>query len=100
MISLSVAALAALAAGFLVRSLDRRRHRYGVFLLPGVSMAVALVLWVCLQLAGIGSDPDLHWLAWALPPVAGAAAAVAAVLTLAPRREARDNADLNRVLRL
>lgn len=100
MISLMVVALAALSAGFLIRAVDRRRSRYGLFLLPGVCVAAAMVLWVFLQLGGIGSDPDLHWLAWALPPCAGAVAAVITALAVAPRRESQDTAELERVLRL
>ncbi|MBO0908995.1 hypothetical protein [Arthrobacter sunyaminii] len=99
MISLIVAALAALAAGFIVRGADRRRTRYGLFLLPGLSLAAAMILWVGLQLGGVGSDPDLFWLAWVLPPVAGAAAAVIAAVVTGPGREARDAAELERVLR-
>lgn len=99
MISLIVAALAALAAGFIVRGTDRRRTAYGLFLLPGLSLAAAMVLWVGLQLGGVGSDPDLYWLTWALPPVAGAAAAVIAAVVIGPRREARDAAELEKVLR-
>ncbi len=100
MISLIVAAAAALAAGFIVRSADRRRSRYGLFLLPGLSLAAAMILWVGLQLGGVGSDPDFHWLTWALPPVAGAGAAVVAALITGPRREAQDAAELERALRL
>ncbi|MET4061472.1 lipopolysaccharide export LptBFGC system permease protein LptF [Arthrobacter sp. UYP6] len=100
MISLIVTALAALAAGFILRGADQRRSRYGVLLLPGLSLAVAMVLWVALQLAGIGSDPDLYWLIWVLPPVAGGVSALITALALAPRREAKDTAALERALRL
>lgn len=100
MISLGVAAAAALAAGFIVRSLDRRRSRYGLFLLPGLALAAAMILWAGLQLGGAGSDPDLFWLTWVLPPVAAVAAAVIAAVTTGPRREAEDAAKLERALRL
>ena len=99
-ISLSVTALASLAAGFIIWGADRRRHRYGVFLLPGLSLAVAMVLWVFLGLAGTGSDPALYRLPWILPPLAGTAGAGITALVLGPRREARDTADLERALRL
>ena len=100
MVSLVISSLAAVAAGFLIRGADRRRSRYGLLLIPGLSLAVAMVLWVGLQLAGTGSDPDLHWLAWALPPLAGAAGGVLTACLVGPRREAADNAELERVLRL
>jgi len=98
-ISLIIAALAALAAGFVVRAADRRRTAYGIFLLPGLSLAAAMVAWVVLQLGGTGSDPDLYWLARVLPPVAGTAAAVIAAVVTGPRRDARDAAELDKVLR-
>ncbi|WP_341393496.1 hypothetical protein [Arthrobacter sp. G119Y2] len=100
MASLIVAVVASMAAGFIVWGADRRRSRYGIFLLPGLALAAGLLLWVVLQLAGAGSDPDLHWLVWALPPAAAAVAAVTGALIIGPAREARDTADLERVLRL
>ena len=100
MISLIVTALTALAAGFILRGADRRRSRYGAFLLPGISLAVAMVLWVGLQLSGIGSDPDLYWLIWVMPPVAGGVSALVTARALAPRREAQDTAALEGALRL
>jgi peptidoglycan/LPS O-acetylase OafA/YrhL len=100
MASLIVAVAASLAAGFIVWGADRRRSRYGIFLLPGLGLVAGLLLWVILQLAGAGSDPDLHWLVWALPPVGAAVTAVTTALVLGPARESRDTAELERVLRL
>ena len=99
MLSLMVAALASLAVGFIVWGADRRRARYGIFLLPGLALAAGLLTWLVLQLAGAGSNPDAYWLVWALPPAVGAIGAVAAALILGPAREARDTAELERVLR-
>lgn len=100
MASLIVAAAACLAVGFVVWGADRRRSRYGIFLLPGLAVVAGLLLWVALQLAGTGSDPDLHWLVWALPPVAAAVCAGAAATILGRARERRDTAELEQVLRL
>ncbi|WAP52689.1 hypothetical protein OL239_05620 [Arthrobacter sp. ATA002] len=100
MASLLVAAAASAAAGFIVWGADRRRSRYGIFLLPGLALAAGLLLWIALQLAGAGSDPDLHWLVWALPPAAAAVTAVTGALVTGPAREARDTAELERLLRL
>ena len=100
MASLIVAVAASLAAGFIVWGADRRRSSYGIFLLSGVGAVTGLLLWVVLQLAGAGSDPDLHWLVWALPPVAAAVGTVTTALVLGPARQARDTAELERVLRL
>ncbi|MBP3034880.1 hypothetical protein J2M53_01245 [Arthrobacter sp. zg-ZUI100] len=100
MITLVVSALASLAAGFIVWGIDKRRSRYGIFLLPGLAMAAGLLLWLVLQLIGTGSDPDLFWLTWAAPPLAGAVAAVAAALIVGPRRRDEDDAALEAILRL
>ncbi|MCC9195927.1 hypothetical protein QNO08_13245 [Arthrobacter sp. zg-Y820] len=99
MTSLIVTALASLAVGFVVWGADRRRSRYGIFLLPGLALVAGMLSWILLQLAGAGSDPDLHWLVWVLPPVIGAVGAVGTALVLGPAREARDTAELERVLR-
>lgn len=98
MASLIVAALATVAAGFIVWGADRRRSRYGIFLLPGMALVAGLLPWILLQLAGAGSDPDLYWLVFVLPPAAGAVGAVVTALVLGPAREARNLAELKLIL--
>lgn len=100
MISLTVSALTALAVGFIAWAADKRRARYGIFLLPGLSLAAGLLLWLLLQMTGFGSDPELFWLVWVLPPVAGAVCAAVTARQVGRRREAGDTAELEHALRL
>ena len=95
-----LAAAATAAAGFLVWGADPRRSTYGILLLPGISLAAGLTAWILLQFSGIPVTPGLTWLTWAVPVMAGPAAAVTAALLLVPRRTARDNAEEQRILRL
>ncbi|WP_312181607.1 hypothetical protein [Arthrobacter sp.] len=100
MLELMIAAAATTAAGFIIWGADRRRKRYGILLLPGISLAAGLLAWIILQFSGAGASIDYSWLTWSVPVIAGPAAAVAAALILVPRRTARDNAELDRILKL
>ncbi|MFZ3453952.1 hypothetical protein [Arthrobacter sp. 7Tela_A1] len=100
MLELMLAAVATASAGFIVWGADPRRRRYGILLLPGISLAAGLTAWILLQFSGIPVTPGLTWLTWAVPVMAGPAAAVTAALLLVPRRTARDNAEEQRILRL
>ncbi|MBD8044136.1 hypothetical protein H9638_09985 [Arthrobacter sp. Sa2BUA2] len=88
------------AAGFIVWGADPRRQRYGVLLLPGISLAAGLLAWIVLQFSGTSASLDYAWLTWAVPVAVGPAAAIAAALVVVPPRSARDNTELNRILKL
>lgn len=100
MLELMLTAAGTAAAGFIVWGADRRRQRYGVLLLPGVSLAAGLLAWMILQFSGASASQDYAWLTWAIPVAMGPAAAVAAALMVVPPRSARDNAELDRILKL
>ncbi|MBF4993737.1 hypothetical protein ITX31_06395 [Arthrobacter gandavensis] len=95
-----LAAAALAAAGFMVRGADPRRSTYGVFLPSGVALAAGLGTWIILQFTPVVTSSDFSWLSWALPVLAGPAAAVAAVLATVSRRLPQDNAERERILRL
>ena len=99
-VELMVIVPAALAAGFAVWGLDRRRSRYGVLFAPGIALAACALAWILLRMAGLGSHPEAYWLVWAVPVAAALAAAAISVVLTAPRRARRDAADLERALRL
>ncbi|MBD7995316.1 hypothetical protein H9639_08415 [Arthrobacter sp. Sa2CUA1] len=100
MLELLLAAAGTAAAGFIVWGADRRRRRYGILLLPGISLAAGLLAWIILQFSGVSTSLEYAWLTWALPVILGPAAAVAAALLIVPPRSARDNAELERILKL
>ena len=97
---LMLAAAATAAAGFIVWGADPRRRAYGILLLPGISLAAGLFAWIVLQFTPVVTSPSFHWLSWALPVLAGPAAAVTAALAAGARRTARDKAELERILKL
>ena len=96
MTAVLLAAAATAAAGFLVWGADPRRSSYGALLLPGISLAAGLVTWIILQLTPAVTSSAYAWLTWALPVAAGPAAALLTV----SRRQARDNAERERILKL
>ncbi|WP_066295700.1 hypothetical protein [Arthrobacter luteolus] len=100
MLELMLAAAGTVSAGFIIWGADRRRQRYGILLLPGISLAAGLLAWIILQFSGTGASSEFAWLTWAVPVAVGPAAAVAAALTVVPPRSARDNAELERILKL
>ena len=95
-----LAAAGTTAAGFIVWGADPRRARYGILLLPGISLAAGLLAWIILQFSGASASQDYAWLTWAVPVAIGPLAAVAAALMIVPPRSARDNAELERILKL
>ena len=95
-----LAAAATAAAGFIVRGSDPRRSTYGILLLPGISLAAGLAAWIILQFTPAVTSASFSWLTWALPVLAGPAAAVAAALLTVSRRLPRDNAERARILKL
>lgn len=95
-----LAAAALAAAGFIVRGADPRRSTYGVLLLPGISLAAGLSIWIILQFTPVVTSAGFSWLSWAVPVLAGPAAAVAAALATVSRRLPRDNAERERILKL
>ena len=97
---LMIAAAATAAAGFIIWGADRRRQRYGILLLPGISLAAGLAVWILLQFSGVEASAGYSWLTWFVPLLAGPAASLAAALIVVPRRTARDNAELERILKL
>lgn len=99
MVSLIVVTGFAITIGFFVWLADRRHHLYGILLLPAISLCSALVLWVILQFAGVGYDPDLFWLAWLLPPVAAAAITVAAAWWFGRHRDKADADAMTAILK-
>jgi len=95
-----LAAAATAAAGFIVWGSDPRRSTYGILLLPGISLAAGLAAWIILQFTPAVTSASFSWLTWALPVLAGPAAAVAAALLTVSRRLPRDNAERARILKL
>ncbi|MFJ2507490.1 hypothetical protein [Arthrobacter citreus] len=95
-----LAAAALAAAGFIVWGADPRRNTYGILLLPGVSLAAGLGAWIILQFTPLVTSAAFSWLTWAVPVLAGSAAAVTAALLTVSRRLPRDNAERERILKL
>lgn len=95
-----LAAAATAAASFIVWGADPRRSTYGILLLPGISLAAGLGVWIILQFTPAVTSAAFSWLTWALPVIAGPAAAVAAALLTVSRRLPRDNAERERILKL
>ena len=95
-----LAAAATAAAGFIVWGADPRRSTYGILLLPGISLAAGLGVWIILQFTPAVTSAAFSWLTWARPVIAGPAAAVAAALLTVSRRLPRDNAERERILKL
>ncbi|MER2135732.1 MAG: hypothetical protein ABS910_13740 [Arthrobacter sp.] len=95
-----LAAAATAAAGFIVWGADPRRSTYGILLLPGVSLAAGLGIWIILQFTPAVTSATFSWLTWALPVAAGPAAAVSTALLTVSRRLSRDNAERERILKL
>ena len=97
---LLLAAAGTAAAGFIVWGADPRRRAYGILLLPGISLAAGLFAWIILQCTPAPATVEFSWLTWAVPVVAGPAAAVAAAAAAGSRRTAQDKAELERILKL
>lgn len=98
MVTLVVVTGVALTVGFVVWIADRRHQRYGLLLLPGVSLGSALILWIILQFAGAGYNPDVSWLNWLLPITASAGIAIGTAWRLGRHREQADLRALNKAL--
>lgn len=99
MVSLMIVAGVAVFIGFFAWFADRRHHRYGMLLLPGICLCSALILWIILQFAGLGYHPDLFWLAWLLPLVVSAVITVAAAWWSGRHREQADAEAMTRILK-
>ncbi|NJC22997.1 quaternary ammonium compound-resistance protein SugE [Arthrobacter pigmenti] len=99
MVSLIVVTGVAITLGFGVWFADRRHHRYGLFLLPGVCLGSALLMWIILQFAGLGYHPELFWLAWLLPLVAALALTVVAAWWFGRHREKADADAMTAILK-
>lgn len=99
MVSLIVVAGVAISIGSLVWVADRRHHRYGILLLPGIGLGSALLLWIVLQFAGLGFHPELFWLVWLLPLVVSTALTVAAAWWFGRHREKADSDAMTAILK-
>lgn len=99
MVSLIVVTGVAISIGFFVWFADRRHHRYGLLLLPGVCVICALLLWIILQFAGLGFHPELSWLAWLLPLVISTGLTVAAAWWSGRHREKAERDAMTAILR-
>lgn len=98
MIALIAVTGVALTVGFFVWIADRRHQRYGVLLLPGVGVGSAVTLWIILQFAGVGYNPDLFWLSWLLPILISFGLTVGTAWWVGRRREKADLQALNNAL--
>lgn len=81
------------ALGLAVRYLVRGRDTYGAALLPSVSVAVSVIVWVGL-LWGLNWQFDGTWI-WVAALVAGPLAALGVALALPGRRREADRTLLN-----
>lgn len=99
MVSLIVITGVSITLGFFVWFVDRRHQRYGILLLPAISVGSALVLWIVLQFAGLGYNPDLFWLSWLLPLVVSAAVTVGTAWWLGRHREQLDREAMTNALK-
>lgn len=99
MVSLILVTGVAISVGFFAWFADKRHHRYGMLLLPGVSLCSALILWIILQFAGLGYHPDLFWLAWLLPLVAATIVTAASALCFGRHREQADAEAMTAILK-
>ena len=88
--------LGAAALGAVPRYAIPGRERYGSALLPGVSVAVASIVWA--SLTWLGWRFDGGWIWW-VSLIAGVVAAVAVAFILTPRRKAHDSALFERLSR-
>lgn len=81
--------IAVIAAGIggIVRYALPRRDTHGMLLLPAISTAAAMIVWVILLWAGLTFDGG--WI-WVISLVAAAAAGVIASLVLPRLRDAAD----------
>lgn len=75
--------------GLVLRYLIPQRDTYGVLLLPAVSAAATLIVWVALLWAGLTFDGTWIWVA---SLVAAAAAAALTAVILPRRRKQSDDA--------
>ena len=98
MVALVLLVLVAAAVGFIAWAVDRRRHAYGVLLLPGIAVAAAVLLWFVLMAAGLGSEPGVHFLSWLLPMAVSLPAAWAGAWWIGRRRVQRDTERLTALL--
>lgn len=99
MVSLIVVTGVAICIGFFVWFADRRHHRYGTLLLPGICLCSALVLWIILQFAGLGYHPDVFWLAWLLPLIVATAITMTAAWWFGRHREKADAEAMTAILK-
>ncbi|MDF9277025.1 hypothetical protein P4U43_04375 [Arthrobacter sp. EH-1B-1] len=99
MVSLIVVTGVAISIGFFAWFADRRHHRYGMLLLPGISLSSALILWIILQFAGLGYHPDLFWMVWLLPLVAATIVTACAAWWFGRHREQADAEAMTAILK-
>lgn len=100
MLILILVTLAAAAAGCSVWAADKRRRRYGAWLLPCTAVVSALLAWLLLGFTDIKANDGLVWLLWAVPIAVSVVVSLAVSAVLGRRREAQDTAKLESVLRM
>ena len=99
MLTLILVTLAAAAAGLAAWAIDRHRDRYGVLLLPGISVSAALLTWLGLQVAGAASF-EADWIGWVVPVAVSLVAPAVAAVLIGRRRGTADAVENERILRL
>ena len=85
--------------GFALWAADRRHGKYGIMLPVALGVVVGCFAWIVLVAAGTGYLSGLTWMPWVVPMVLGVAVSVILTKLIERRREKRDVADLNRVLK-
>ena len=97
MLTLMAVAAATLVIGFAVRFTDRRHQRYNALILPGIALLSGLMGWVIVQFTGLGYNPTLFWLSWALPIFASTLLTIAVAWWLGRHRETEEAEAFRRI---